>query len=68
MIGSKIRGHCNAIGLTFIVLNTAIGRMKEFYDIYYLATTFDFDGKKLQEAIYETLTNRARLYEKDSTL
>ncbi len=49
-----------------ISLMEATGRMKDFYDIYYLATTFDFDGKKLQEAIYETLTNRARLYEKDS--
>ena len=42
------------------------GRMKDFYDIYYLAITFDFDGRKLQEAIYETLSNRARKYEKDS--
>ena len=49
-----------------ISLMEATGRMKDFYDIYYLATTFDFDGRKLQEAIYETLTNRARSYEKDS--
>ena len=35
----------------------ATGRMKDFYDIYYLAMTFDFDGRKLQEAIYETLMN-----------
>lgn len=41
-------------------------RMKDFYDIYYLAITFDFDGRKLQEAIYETLSNRARKYEEDS--
>ncbi len=49
-----------------ISLMEATGRMKDFYDIYYLATTFDFDGRRLQEAIYETLTNRARSYEKDS--
>lgn len=49
-----------------ISLMEANGRMKDFYDIYYLATTFDFEGRKLQEAIYETLTNRARSYEKDS--
>lgn len=49
-----------------ISLMEATGRMKDFYDIYYLAITFDFDGRKLQEAIYETLTNRARPYEKDS--
>ena len=42
------------------------GRMKDFYDIYYLATTFDFDGRKLQEAMYETFTNRGRSIEKDS--
>lgn len=42
------------------------GRMKDFYDIYYVATTFDFKGRMLQEAIYETLTKRARVYERDS--
>ncbi len=31
-----------------------------------MATTFNFDGRKLQEAIYETLTNRDTPYEKDS--
>jgi predicted nucleotidyltransferase component of viral defense system len=42
------------------------GRMKDFYDIYYLSKTFDFDGQKLQTAIYETLQNRGTPYEKDS--
>ena len=49
-----------------ISLMEATGRMKDFYDIYYLATTFDFEGRKLQEAIYETLSNRGTPYEKDS--
>lgn len=43
-------------------------RMKDFYDQYYLATAFDFDGRKLQEAIFTTLSNRGTLYEKDSVL
>jgi hypothetical protein len=38
----------------------------DFYDIYYLATTFDFVGKEIKEAIYETLSNRGTPYEKDS--
>ena len=42
------------------------GRMKDFYDIYYLAHTFDFDGFKLQSAIQETLQNRGTTYERDS--
>jgi predicted nucleotidyltransferase component of viral defense system len=42
------------------------GRMKDFYDIYYLSKTFDFEGQKLQTAIYETLQNRGTPYEKDS--
>lgn len=42
------------------------GRMKDFYDIYYLSRTFDFDGIKLQTAIQETLQNRGTVYEKDS--
>ncbi len=49
-----------------IFLMEATGRMKDFYDIYYIATSFDFEGRKLQEAIYETLTNRGRAYERNS--
>lgn len=49
-----------------ILLMEATGRMKDFYDIYYLATAFDFDGRKLQEAIFETLSNRGTPYENDS--
>jgi Domain of unknown function (DUF1814). len=41
-------------------------RMKDFYDIYYLANFFDFDGRELQEAIFETLQNRGTAHEKDS--
>ena len=42
------------------------GRMKDFYDIYYLSRAFDFDGLKLQTAIQETLQNRGTAYEKNS--
>ncbi len=42
------------------------GRMKDFYDIYYLSQTFDFDGLKLQTAIAETLQNRGTDYNSDS--
>ena len=41
-------------------------RMKDYYDIFYLANTYSFDGRKLQEAIFETLQNRRTLYELDS--
>lgn len=43
-----------------------ISRMKDYYDIYYLANTFNFDGRKLQEAIFETLQNRGTVYDKDT--
>ena len=42
------------------------GRMKDFYDIYYLSRTFDFDGAKLQSAIFETLQRRGTPYDRDS--
>ncbi|MBQ7505447.1 MAG: nucleotidyl transferase AbiEii/AbiGii toxin family protein [Ruminococcus sp.] len=42
------------------------GRMKDFYDIYYLSQMFDFDGLKLQTAISETLQNRGTDYNADS--
>ncbi len=35
-----------------------ISRMKDFFDIYYLAITCNFEGDKLREAISETLLNR----------
>lgn len=43
-------------------------RMKDFFDIYYLASTNNFEARKLQEAIFETLQNRHTIYEKDSLL
>lgn len=42
------------------------GRMKDFYDIYYLSQTCNFDGLKLQTAIAETLRNRGTDYSADS--
>jgi predicted nucleotidyltransferase component of viral defense system len=42
------------------------GRMKDFYDIYYLTGAFDFDGVTLQTAIYETLQQRGTSYDGDS--
>ncbi len=41
-------------------------RMKDFYDIYYLSRTFDFEGVKLQAAIFETLQRRGTPYDRDS--
>ena len=40
--------------------------MKDIYDIYYLSSMFDFDGRALQQAVFETLQNRGTSYEKDS--
>jgi hypothetical protein len=40
--------------------------MKDFYDIYYLARTFAFDGVMLQTAIHETLQRRGTFYDRDS--
>ena len=33
-------------------------RMKDYFDIYYLASHYDFDGSVLMEAISQTFTNR----------
>ena len=33
-------------------------RMKDYYDIYYIAHKFDFDGKVLSEALRKTFANR----------
>ena len=41
-------------------------RMKDFFDIYYLSSMFDFDGRKLQEAIWQTIQHRGTVYETNS--
>lgn len=41
-------------------------RMKDFYDIYYIASTFDFDGTVLHKAIKDTIENRGTILELDS--
>ena len=41
-------------------------RMKDFYDIYYIGSTFDFDGKTLYTAVKETTDNRGTKIESDS--
>ena len=37
-------------------------RMKDYYDIYYLANKFDFDGAVLTEALRKTFSNRAHSF------
>lgn len=37
-------------------------RMKDYYDIYYLANKFDFDGTILSEALRKTFTNGAHSF------
>lgn len=44
----------------------ATSRMKDFFDIYYLSSMFDFDGRKLQEAIWQTVQHRGTMYEANS--
>ena len=44
----------------------ATSRMKDFFDIYYLSSMFDFDGRKLQEAVWKTIQHRGTVYELNS--
>lgn len=37
-------------------------RMKDYYDIYYLANKFDFDGTTLTEALRKTFENRGHTF------
>lgn len=37
-------------------------RMKDYYDIYYLANKFDFDGMLLAEALQKTFANRDHVF------
>lgn len=37
-------------------------RMKDYYDIYYIANKFDFDGATLTEALRKTFKNRGHIF------
>lgn len=37
-------------------------RMKDYYDIYYLANKFDFDGATLKKALQKTFENRGHSF------
>ena len=37
-------------------------RMKDYYDIYYLANKFDFDGATLTKALKKTFENRGHAF------
>lgn len=37
-------------------------RMKDYYDLYYIASKFDFDGSVLVEAMRKTFANRGHLF------
>ena len=41
-------------------------RMKDYYDIYYLANKFDFDGATLTEALKKTFENRGQVMSFDN--
>lgn len=42
-----------------VYLSTTNSRMKDFYDVWLLANTFEFDGAQLAKAISATFVNRA---------
>ncbi|MPM40324.1 hypothetical protein SDC9_86964 [bioreactor metagenome] len=51
-----------------IALSVANSRMKDFYDIYTLLNTNNFDGRKLQEAVFQTLQRRHTILEKENVI
>ena len=40
-------------------------RMKDYYDVYYVANRFDFDGEVLVEAMKKTFANRDHRFQRD---
>ncbi len=45
-----------------LILMEFSSRMKDYYDIYYLANKFDFDGAMLTEALRKTFENRGHTF------
>lgn len=42
--------------------------MKDFYDIYMLSERFNFDGRALYDAIYETFNKRGTAYQREAVV
>lgn len=51
-----------------IALSVSNSRMKDFFDIYILLNTSNFDGRKLQEAVSETLQRRHTSIERENVI
>jgi predicted nucleotidyltransferase component of viral defense system len=51
-----------------ITLSVANSRMKDFYDIYILLNRHNFDGRVLQESVYETFSRRGTIIERNHSL
>lgn len=43
----------------------ATSRMKDFFDIYYVSSMFNFEGRQLTEAVWETIRHRGTPYDAD---
>jgi predicted nucleotidyltransferase component of viral defense system len=51
-----------------ISLSVSNSRMKDFYDIFVILNTNNFDGRKLQEAVIQTLQRRYTVIEKENII
>ena len=56
-IAEKLEAICDRLEMT--------SRLKDYYDIYYLSLSFDFDGKVLLDAVISTFENRYSLVNQD---
>lgn len=51
-----------------ITLSIVNSRMKDFYDIYILLTRHNFDGRVLQESVFETFSRRGTIIERSHVM
>lgn len=51
-----------------ITLSVANSRMKDFYDLYLLLNSHDFEGRVLQESLFETFSRRGTNLERNPAL
>ena len=56
-----MRAHAEKIDAILSLMEFS-SRMKDYYDIYYLANRFDFDGATLTEALKRTFANRGHSF------
>ena len=68
MARTKLLAECTTPYEAMVELGTRNSRMKDFYEIHILLTRHNFDGRVLQESVFDTLSRRGTIIERNHAM